>query len=282
MTKSLATTDAAKQQVAALLKANKNAIAQVLPKHVSATRLMQVAFTAVRVTPKLLECDSSSLIGGIIQCATLGLEPNTVLGHCYLIPYARNVQIVIGYKGLIDLARRSGQIVSIAAHIVHKADAFEFEYGLEPKLSHRPADTEERGPITHAYAVAHLKGGGTAFEVMPIAEVHRVMLATQSKGNYGPWKDHFPEMARKTAIRRLAKYLPLSIELATAIELDAKAAEELPQNLDAILTGEFDVVGGSEAGGTDSGATGSATQSLKDRLKADPQAGQPTEQGLPL
>lgn len=254
-----------KQRVAALLKSNKNAIAQVLPKHVSPERLMQVAFTAVRTTPKLLQCNSDSLIGGIIQCATLGLEPNTVLGHCYLIPFKDQVQIVIGYKGLIDLARRSGQIVSIAAHVVHEADEFEYEYGLNPVLRHKPFEGEERGPITHAYAVAHLKDGGSAFEVMPLGDIHSVMLQTQSRGNYGPWKDHFPEMARKTAIRRLAKYLPLSIEMATAIDLDSKAADDAPQNLDAILTGEYDVIDEAQAGNGKS--TGETTQQLKERLR---------------
>lgn len=231
-----------KQRVAAMLKSNKNAIEQVLPKHVSPERLMQVAFSAVRTTPKLLECDSGSLIGAIIQCAQLGLEPNTVLGHCYLIPYGSDAQIVIGYKGLIDLARRSGQIVSIAAHCVREGDTFEYEYGLQPKLKHIPGEEGQTGNITHAYAVAHLKDGGNAFEVMTLGAVNAVMMKTQSKGKYGPWKNHFEEMARKTAIRRLSKYLPLSIEFASAVALDAQASSDKSQNLDNILSGEYNLV----------------------------------------
>lgn len=255
-----------KQRVAALLKSQKNAINQVLPKHVSAERLMQVAFSAVRTTPKLLNCKSDSLIGAIVQCAQLGLEPNTALGHCYLIPFKDEAQIIVGYKGLIDLARRSGQIVSIAAHVVHENDEFEYEYGLDQKLRHVPADTDERGQITHAYAVAHFKDGGHAFEVMSLGDIHSVMLKTQSRGNYGPWKDHFPEMARKTAIRRLSKFLPLSIEFATAVAMDAQASNEESQNLDDVLSGEYSVVApdDNEASGNQGNET---AEDIKKRLR---------------
>lgn len=273
-----------KQQVAAMLKANKNAISQVLPRHISPERLMQVAFSAVRTTPKLLECDQSSLIGSVIQCAQLGLEPNTVLGHAYLVPFwnsqkkRREVQVIVGYKGLIDLARRSGQIVSIAAHVVHEHDVFEFEYGLEPKLRHVPTAGAARGEITHAYAVAHLKDGGNAFEVMPVEDIRALMLQTQSKGEYGPWSDNFAEMARKTVIRRLSKFLPLSIEFATAVAMDAQASAGEDQHLDDILTGEYEVT---EPAGADEPE--SKAEALKDRLRredkprVDPPAGRATE-----
>ena len=167
-----------------------------------------------------------------------------------------------------DLARRSGQIVSIAAHVVRENDEFEFEYGLDPKLRHVPGG-EGAGEITHAYAVAHLKDGGNAFEVMTLGEIHLVMLQTQSKGNWGPWKDHFPEMARKTAIRRLSKFLPLSIEFATAIALDAKATDQGEQHLEDVLTGDFTVI--DDAAGQ---PAESSTDALKDRLRnQDPEQG---------
>lgn len=260
----------AKQRVAALLKSNKNAIAQVLPKHVSPERLMQVAFTAVRTTPKLLECNTDSLIGGIIQCAQLGLEPNTVLGHCYLIPFKQEVQIIVGYKGLIDLARRSGQIVSIAAHVVRENDDFEYQYGLEPILRHVPAESTDAGEITHAYAVAHLKDGGNAFEVMTLSDIHLVMLQSQSKGKWGPWKEHFAEMARKTAIRRLSKFLPLSIEFSTAVAMDAQSSNQEGQHLEDVLSGDYTVVDDFN----DAPQPTDTTEALKDRLrKQDPDQG---------
>lgn len=271
-----------KQRVAALLKSNKNAIEQVLPRHVSPERLMQVAFSAVRTTPALLNCKSESLIGAIIQCAQLGLEPNTVLGHSYLIPFKDSVQLIIGYKGLIDLARRSGQIVSIAAHCVHEGDTFEYEYGLEPKLRHIPADETNAGLMTHAYAVAHLKDGGNAFEVMTLGAVHQVMISTQSKGKYGPWKDHFEEMARKTVIRRLSKYLPLSIEFASAVAIDNQAASGKEQNLDGVLTGEYNIL--DDDGDQPDDESSNATDALKDRLRSQdsPKVDPPDNSGAPV
>lgn len=244
-----------KDQVKHLLEQNKAVIQQALPRHMNPERLMRVAITSVTSNPNLLECYVPTLIGGIIQCSQMGLEPNTVLGHAYLVPFwnskkgRKDAQVVIGYKGLIDLARRSGQIVSIAAHAVYSGDAFEYEYGLTEKLRHVPADGD-RGEITHFYAVAHMKDGGHAFEVMSAESIREIRDAaakknrakTDSDGNpiiTGPWRDHFEEMGRKTVIRRLAKYLPLSVEMATAVSLDDRAAGGGAQDLDGVLTGEY-------------------------------------------
>jgi recombination protein RecT len=234
--------------VAAFFEANKASITAVLPQHMGPDRLMKVALHAIRTTPALLECTTKSLMGAVIQCAQLGLEPNTVLGHAYLVPFnnkkARrmDVQVIVGYKGLIDLARRSGQIESIAAHAVHENDEFECSLGTEDTLIHKPNMTKDRGKIIAFYAVAKLKGGAHAFEVMSKADVDKVMAGTQSKGAYGPWKDHYPEMGRKTVIRRLAKYLPLSIEFATAAALDSMADAGKDQGMDGALDGDFTIL----------------------------------------
>lgn len=238
-----------KEQVKYLLEKNKSAIAAAAPRHFNAERLLKVAQTAVTTTPALLECYLPTLLGGIIQCGQMGLEPNTVLGHAYLVPFRnkkknrQDVQILVGYKGLIDLARRSGQVQSIAAHAVRKGDLFEFQYGLEEKLRHIPAEGE-RGEITHFYAVAHMKDGGHAFEVMTKKQVEKI----RDSGNRNPvWSDHFEEMGRKTAIRRLAKYLPLSVEFATGIAQDGQIAPEL--DAEGSLSAEFAVV--DDEGGND-------------------------------
>ena len=244
-----------KEQIAHLLNAKKGEIAKMLPKHLNAERLLKVAQIAATTTPALAKCDVASLVGAIGQCAQMGLEPNTVLGHAYLVPFntkrkdqqgierwVSSVQVIIGYKGLIDLARRSGQIVSIAAHEVCENDKFDLVYGLDEKLEHRPA-MGERGEIIGFYAVARLKDGGYSFEFMSRLQVEQIAAATQSKGKYGPWKDHFSEMGRKTAIRRLAKYLPLSIEFQTAAALDGMADAGKDQNLEAnTIDGEFTVI----------------------------------------
>lgn len=242
-----------KEQIAYLLKRKQAEIAKMLPKHLNAERLLKVAQIAATTTPALAKCDVASLIGAIGQCAQMGLEPNTVLGHAYLVPFntkrkdadgkerwVNSVQVIIGYKGLIDLARRSGQIVSIAAHEVCANDKFELVYGLDEKLNHTPA-LGARGELIGFYAVAKLKDGGHSFEFMSAHQVKEIMAGTQSKGKYGPWQDHFTEMGRKTAIRRLAKYLPLSIEFQAAATLDGMAEAGRDQNLDTI-DGEFNIL----------------------------------------
>ena len=242
-----------KEQIAYLLDQKKGELAKMLPKTLSIDRLLKVAQIAATTTPALAKCDVPSLVGAIGQCAQMGLEPNTVLGHAYLVPFntkrkdaqgherwVNSVQVIIGYKGLIDLARRSGQIVSIAAHEVCANDRFELVYGLDEKLNHTPA-LGDRGELIGFYAVAKLKDGGHSFEFMSLHQVREIMKATQSKGGYGPWKDHFTEMGRKTVIRRLAKYLPLSIEFQTAVALDNQAEAGRDQRLDTI-DGDFMLV----------------------------------------
>lgn len=232
--------------LSAFFEANRGAIAAVLPRHVSPDRMLKVALGAIRQTPALLEASTTSLFGAVVACSQLGLEPNTPLGHAYLVPFkdrkkgTTEVQVIPGYRGLIDLARRSGQIVSIAAHAVRAGDEFRYSYGLDEELHHVPGD-DDNAPITHFYAVAKLVGGGHAFEVMSRSKVDGIMHATQSRGAYGPWKDHYEEMGRKTLIRRLFKYLPISIELAKAVALDEAAADNRGQGLADALHGEWSV-----------------------------------------
>ena len=244
-----------KDQIAHLLKSKQAEISKMLPKHLNAERLLKVAQIAATTTPALAKCDVPSLIGAIGQCAQMGLEPNTVLGHAYLLPFntkrkdangnekwVNSVQVIIGYKGLIDLARRSGQIVSIAAHEVCQNDKFELVYGLDEKLNHTPA-MGDRGEVIGFYAIAKLKDGGHAFEFMSRLQVEEIKAAGERKNKResSVWKDHFVEMGRKTVIRRLAKYLPLSVEFQTAAAIDRMAEAGKDQHLDAI-DGDFSIV----------------------------------------
>ncbi|MCP1355436.1 recombination protein RecT [Aneurinibacillus migulanus] len=198
------------QTVAAYLKKMEPEFAKALPAHMTAERLARVALTTIRTTPKLLECTIPSLMGAVVQAAQLGLEPG-LIGHCYIIPYGKEAQFIIGYKGMIDLARRSGQIQNIYAHAVYEADHFEYELGLHPKLEHKPA-SGRRGAMTYVYAVAHFKDGGYQFEVMDMEEIERRRQRSKASKN-GPWVTDFEEMAKKTVIRHMWKYLPISIEI---------------------------------------------------------------------
>ena len=238
--------------VKSFMESQKANLAAVLPKHVDADRMLKLALGAMRTTPKLLNCNVESLMGAVVTCSTLGLEPNTPLGHAYLIPFENrqkgttDVQIVFGYKGLIDLARRSGQIISIAAHEVCANDEFHFSYGLDEKLIHNPALTNRGEPIAF-YAVAKLVGGGYAFEVMGRDQIEEIRDASQNykfareKGKT-VWGQHFVEMGRKTVLRRLFKYLPVSIELATAANIDSNTEAGKAGNYEEALKGEYSVM----------------------------------------
>src|ERR1044072_7734013 len=231
-------------------------LAAVLPKHVSPDRMLKIALGALRTTPKLMECTVESLMGAVVQCSQLGLEPNTPLGHAYLIPFEKKrkdgnqwvtdkveTQIVIGYKGLIDLARRSGQVISISAHAVHANDHFDYAFGLDEKLEHRPARSN-RGPVTEFYAVAKLVGGGHAFDVMSAEDVNEIRDASQNykfarDKSKTVWGQHYEEMGRKTVLRRLFKYLPVSIELASAAAIDDIGAGGRSQAVGPVLDGDY-------------------------------------------
>lgn len=206
----------------------KEQLALAVPKAMTAERLVRIVLTECRKTPELRETTPASFLGAVLQCAQLGLEPGGALGHCYLLPYwdrkkgVKNCQLIVGYRGMIDLARRSGQIVSLCAYVVHEKDHFSWRLGLDPNIEHIPSPEADRGAMTYVYAVAKLKGGGVQFEVMSRAEVEAVRKQSKAGGS-GPWVTHFSEMAKKTAIRRLFKYLPVSIEAARAVEFDERA-----------------------------------------------------------
>lgn len=225
----------------------KQQMALALPKHMTADRLARIATTEIRRTPMLARCDKTSFLGAIMQCAQLGLEPGGAFGHAYLLPFNNRkkncveVQFIVGYRGMIDLARRSGQIISLSARAVYENDEFSYEYGLDEKLHHKPYEKGDPGRLTHVYAVAKLKDGGVQFEVMSIEQVNAIKAQSKSATN-GPWVSHFEEMAKKTVIRRLFKYLPVSIELKTAVALDERTDAGVSQDNSLVVSGEFDIV----------------------------------------
>ena len=238
-TKSTATSTSTKQPstIFQYLEQHKNQIALALPKHLSADRMARIVTTEVRKVPALLKCNPISLFGAVIQCSQLGLEPGNNLGHAYLLPFKNDVQLIIGYRGMIDLARRSGQVLSINVYEVFDTDEFEVTYGLEPNIIHkRDIKTGGTGNLIAVYAVAKLKDGGCQFEVMTKAQVEDVKKTSQSaNSSHSPWKNFYNEMAKKTVIRRLFKYLPVSIEIQQAVTLDENADAGISQANKSIL-----------------------------------------------
>lgn len=207
--------------IQSVLESMKVQIAQALPKHLSAERMIQMATQVIAKNPRIAECDAPSLIGAVMQASILGFKPTESLGQVYFVPYGNKVQFQIGYKGYIDLARRSGQIKTLYAYPVYQNDEFEYELGLEPKLRHKP-EQGERGEMTNVYAVAHYKDGGYNFVVLSKDEVERLRLRNsfQKTKPSGAWATDYEAMACAKAIKQLAKYMPLSEELQSAVMTD--------------------------------------------------------------
>ena len=199
-----------------VIQAGAKQFATALPKHINSDRFVRIAITTIRQNPKLAQCNQESLLGALMVSAQLGLEPG-VLGQCYLIPFENKrmgtveCQFQIGYKGLIELLRRSGQLSDIYSYPVYEHDDFEVEYGLSRTLKHKP-NFDERGEIKGFYAVAILKDGAKAFE-------------KYRKGSYknDVWNKNFEEMAQKTVVKKLLKWLPVSVEFLEIAAKDEKS-----------------------------------------------------------
>jgi recombination protein RecT len=169
----------------------------------------------------LLKCNPKSIIQAVYEAAQLKLYPGNALGQAYLVPYKSNAQMIIGYKGLLELARRSGHLESLFGQVVHEGDDFQLQYGTEPKIHHVPNLEQSGAAIIGVYAVAKLKGGGTEFEFMDMDQIKKTMESSASaSSSHSPWQSHPEEMMKKSAIRRLCKRLPLSTDHMLAIESD--------------------------------------------------------------
>lgn len=214
---------AARNDLPSLLQRMGPEIAKALPKHVHPDRMARIALTALRANPDLAKCTPASFLGSVLSAAQLGLEVNTPLGHAYLVPYKGVCTLILGYKGMMDLARRSGQVASIYAHIVRPGDQFTVKLGLEQTIDHVPSEDPEREslPLSHVYAVAKLKGGDPVFVVLTRAQIDKFKARSMTaKSSYSPWTTDYEAMALKTAIRRLFTWLPVSVEMARASALD--------------------------------------------------------------
>ena len=212
-----------------------------------AERFVRICLTAVRKTPKLAQCTPQSFLAAMMICAQLGLEPNTPQGLAYLIPYKTECQFQIGYKGLLQLAYRSGMVQSFNADVVYRreveAGMFEYHKGINPSIRHdvnflNPSLRE--GEIVAAYAACTLTGGQPLLRVIDAQDVARAKASSMAvRVGKSPWTTHEPAMWMKTAIKRLAVWMPQTEMLSLAVESDdrtecgeswAKAADEPQHN----------------------------------------------------
>lgn len=191
-----------------------------LPRHLTPDRFVRIALTALNRNPNLLNCTKQSVVQCLLDLSQLGLEPDGRKAH--LIPYGDKCTLIIDYKGLVDLARRSGEIADIHADIVCANDTFEYSFGTDGKLVHKPSLIQERGDVIAAYSFVRLKDGSSSYEVMTIKEIEAIHQRSKAKDS-GPWKTDWNEMAKKTVFRRHSKWLPVESE---------KLQEALSKDLD--------------------------------------------------
>jgi len=223
-----------------MLAKYKAEIARALPRHVTPDRMLRIAMTSARKNPQLLECSPESFLGAVIQSAQLGLEPDTPLGHAYLLPYKNNksgrmeVNFQPGYRGYMDLIYRTANHPILMPVAVYEGDIFSYERGLHPKLEHKPMPHNTEPKLTHVYCVATFPDGRKEFDVMTRQEVEARRQRSKAKG-FSPWQTDYEAMALKTVIRRFVKFLPMSAELQTAIGLDDCAESGQSQHNEAIL-----------------------------------------------
>lgn len=241
------------QNIKSMIQQMSPQFAKALPAVMTPERFARIATTAITKNPQLAECTPASFFGALLSAAQLGLEPNTQLGQAYLIPYRNyktnslECQFQVGYRGLIELAHRSGELKSIEAHCVHENDEFVYELGLDPKLVHKPA-MSNRGKVTWVYAVYHLKNGGYGFEVMSTEDINK-HRAQFSKAKSSPWDTNWEAMAKKTVVKQALKYAPMSSEFVRAsaednatLKVNDFAADELEITPEYIEVDEDGVV----------------------------------------
>jgi recombination protein RecT len=225
-----------KKGIQDLIKVMEPEIKKALPSVLTPERFTRMVLSALSTNPKLAGCTPASFLGAMMTAAQLGVEPNTPLGQAYLIPYSNHgtdeVQFQLGYKGLIDLAYRSGQVSTIQAHVVRENDHFEYALGLDPKLEHVPA-ASNRGEATHYYAVVRMKDGGFCFAVMSKEEVeaHARKYSKAYSSGYSPWKTNFDEMAKKTVLKRALKYAPMKSEFVRGVTQDMSVKTEISDDM---------------------------------------------------
>lgn len=230
------TNNGEKKTMQTYIKSMEGEIKKALPSVITPERFTRMVLSAISTNPKLGSCTPSSFLGAMMSAAQLGLEPNTPLGQAYILPYSNKgtleAQFQLGYKGLIDLAYRSGEVELVQAHIVYENDTFECEFGLEAKLKHVPAESN-RGKAVKVYAMFKTKSGGYGFDVMSMDDVrtHAQKYSKAYSSSFSPWATNFEEMAKKTVLKRCLKYAPLKSDFVKAVVQDGSIKNEVSEDM---------------------------------------------------
>ena len=223
----------------AMLTAYRAQIAHALPKHINPDRMLRVALTCFRQNPKLADCDPKSVFACVVMGAQLGLEPG-ILGQAYLVPYKSECTLIPGWQGMVDIVNRSGR-ASVWTGAVFQGDDFEYEYGSNPSLTHRPGNNDQSAEtLTHVYAIGRVKGAD-----YPVIEVWSKQKATRHRDRYNKVGgkhysfQNFEMYARKVALLQVLKYMPKSIELNLATALSYGADQGQAVSINDAIEGAF-------------------------------------------
>lgn len=202
---------------------------KALPKFLDTDHFVRSAISEFRLNPMLQKCSVPSVLGYFMQAAMCGLEPASALGQCYAVPFnnkktgTTEAQFILGYRGMMSIARRSGDLARIEAHIVHEKDEFALSYGLTPDIEHKPFIDGDPGAVRGAYCVVWFKDGNCQYRFMPKSEIDRHRARSKASGS-GPWVTDYEEMCLKTVFRSMFKWLPISLEAANAVGNDETVA----------------------------------------------------------
>lgn len=211
------------------LKARTREIQQALPAGMSANRFLRAVWGSIRANPRLVEVERSSLMSAVMQLAQVGLIPDSPLRHAYLRPTSSGARIILGYRGIIAMALRSPAISFIEAHVVYTSDHFDYRHGTDQYLHHRvseASDARARGDLRCAYARAQLANGDSIFHVSPRWEIMESMKRSEDHAEAdSPWQTDVSAMWRKTPIRRLEPFLPLTASVAQVLATDDRPIE---------------------------------------------------------
>lgn len=229
---------------------NKAAIEAQLAGAVNSESFIRTVMTVLRNDAKLQAADPMTVMGGVMLAAQLKLEVGAGLGEFYLTPrMERGRQIclpIIGYQGFIKLVLRSEMVTDVHTFLVREGDSFEFGANArEGKyFDWKPRDFDEERPWTGVVAVARMKQGGTTWVYLTKNQVFKRRPSYWNKGT--PWQTHEEEMAQKTAVRALTKFLPKSTELGKAIEADEQKVTHVAGMDDLAVQQVEDVVDAEE------------------------------------
>lgn len=240
-----------KNTIIEVLEKNKDELKKALPytQNIQPERIIRIISTALTLNPTLIKCSAQSILGCAIQSAQLGLVPDSILGQCYFVPFYSSqdktykAQIIIGYRGLIDLIYRSGMVKSVYANVVRPEDEFEYEYGINQKLIHKPKPKDKASwslnDIQYAYAYIYTVNGGFIFNVLDHNELVIIKSYSKTREEISVWNSR-PNMASmKSAIRQIIKYAPYSAELRSVDMLESMYESNQGQSFDEIIEPEI-------------------------------------------